>query len=152
MLVKIKDGVVETYPYSEKQFRVDNKNVSFPSKLSDELLAEYGVFRVGFSSTPEYDNSTHKLVETNDPVMINGKWVINKLAVPFTEEELDRIFQHKCKRAREKRDNLLLSCDWTQVSDAQVNQEAWAVYRQALRDVTLQEGFPENITWPTKPE
>lgn len=31
-------------------------------------------------------------------------------------------------------------------------QQAWADYRQALLDVPQQEGFPETITWPTKPE
>jgi hypothetical protein len=28
----------------------------------------------------------------------------------------------------------------------------WVAYRQALRDITLQEGFPENVVWPEKPE
>jgi hypothetical protein len=30
-------------------------------------------------------------------------------------------------------------------------QAAWATYRQALLDVPQQEGFPDNVTWPTKP-
>lgn len=37
------------------------------------------------------------------------------------------------------------------VADAPVDQAAWAVYRQALRDVPQQEGFPENIVWPESP-
>lgn len=53
---------------------------------------------------------------------------------------------------RKKRDKLLASSDWTQVSDVQVDQSAWAAYRQALRDIPQQEGFPENIVWPTKPQ
>ena len=53
---------------------------------------------------------------------------------------------------RFERDRLLVASDWTQVADAPVNQAAWAEYRQALRDIPEQEGFPENVVWPTKPE
>jgi hypothetical protein len=53
---------------------------------------------------------------------------------------------------RTQRDRLLAASDWTQVLDAPVDQAAWAAYRQALRDVPEQEGFPENVVWPTKPE
>jgi hypothetical protein len=53
---------------------------------------------------------------------------------------------------RSERDSLLTASDWTQVIDAPVNQAAWAAYRQALRDMPQQEGFPLNIDWPTQPE
>lgn len=53
--------------------------------------------------------------------------------------------------AREQRDLLLQQSDWTQVPDAPVNAASWATYRQALRDVPSQSGFPDSITWPTKP-
>ena len=52
---------------------------------------------------------------------------------------------------RTQRNQLLTASDWTQVPDAPVDQAAWAVYRQALRDITTQEGFPEAVTWPVKP-
>ena len=55
-------------------------------------------------------------------------------------------------QARTQRDVLLSQSDWTQVLDAPVDQSAWATYRQALRDVPNQAGFPENIVWPTRPE
>lgn len=54
--------------------------------------------------------------------------------------------------ARSKRNALLASSDWTQVADAPVDQAAWATYRQALRDVPEQEGFPASVVWPTPPE
>lgn len=55
------------------------------------------------------------------------------------------------EQVRAERDALLAACDWTQVADAPVDQAAWAVYRQALRDVTAQSGFPDAVVWPTKP-
>ncbi|MGA1801490.1 tail fiber assembly protein [Rhizobium sp. HT1-10] len=53
--------------------------------------------------------------------------------------------------ARAQRDILLRECDWTQLDDVAINKARWATYRQALRDVTAQTGFPAKIKWPTKP-
>ena len=57
----------------------------------------------------------------------------------------------KADKARAKRNTLLAASDWTQVIDAPVNQAAWATYRQALRDITSQAGFPTTIDWPVEP-
>jgi hypothetical protein len=54
--------------------------------------------------------------------------------------------------ARAQRNQLLTASDWTQVADAPVDKAAWATYRQALRDIPQQEGFPTTIVWPVKPE
>ena len=53
---------------------------------------------------------------------------------------------------RATRNQLLFSSDWTQVIDAPVDQAAWATYRQALRDISAQAGFPQTVVWPTQPE
>lgn len=55
------------------------------------------------------------------------------------------------KKIREERDVILSDCDWTQVADAPVDQAAWATYRQELRDIPTQVGFPNEITWPIEP-
>lgn len=55
---------------------------------------------------------------------------------------------------RAQRDLELTSCDWTQLPDTSLTveqKEAWAVYRQALRDITDQVGFPDNVNWPVAP-
>jgi hypothetical protein len=52
---------------------------------------------------------------------------------------------------RAERNHRLVSCDWTQLSDAPVDAEAWATYRKDLRDITGQEN-PFEIVWPSKPE
>lgn len=49
------------------------------------------------------------------------------------------------------RNKFLAACDWTQVADAPVDQAAWAIYRQALRDVPQQAGFPDDVSWPDPP-
>lgn len=55
-------------------------------------------------------------------------------------------------KVRSKRNSLLSSSDWTQLPDAPVDQAAWANYRQNLRNIPNQEGFPENVIWPIEPE
>lgn len=54
--------------------------------------------------------------------------------------------------AVEKRSRLLTATDWTQLPDVPLaTKEAWATYRQSLRDITAQPGYPFTITWPVKP-
>lgn len=51
-----------------------------------------------------------------------------------------------------KRQKLLLDSDYTQLPDVPLNdKEAWAIYRQQLRDITSQPNFPNDIIWPTPP-
>jgi hypothetical protein len=56
--------------------------------------------------------------------------------------------------ARAKRAALLTASDWTQIADNQLDNDtraAWVTYRQALRDITGQPGFPQTIDWPEPP-
>lgn len=52
-----------------------------------------------------------------------------------------------------QRSKLLQASDWTQLVDVPItNKTDWEVYRQALRDITDQSGYPNNITWPIPPQ
>ncbi len=66
----------------------------------------------------------------------------------------DKEYNDLAKEARDKRDKLLQETDWTQLLDNTLSNELqtqYREYRQALRDIPQQEGFPYNITWPEKP-
>ena len=77
-----------------------------------------------------------------------------------TEDELQQIQVDLSKRliwlsqdVRNFRNSKLAACDWTQCKDvSNVISQKWAVYRQNLRDVPQQSGFPENVIWPTEPQ
>lgn len=76
-------------------------------------------------------------------------------AVERTEDELeaDRL-PGITVQARAQRDKLLLDTDWTQTLDAPIDEDtkaAYRAYRQALRDIPQQEGFPHSIIWPELP-
>lgn len=81
----------------------------------------------------------------------NGELGVVKDYVQPTEAE---IIIKDSENARYKRDKLLSSSDWTQLKDVQLASdkvEQYAAYRQALRDVTSQTGFPNDILWPVEP-
>jgi len=63
----------------------------------------------------------------------------------------ERALEQEAEEVRTQRNALLKDSDWTQVSDAPVDQSAWADYRQALRDLPEQEGFPQEVVWPQIP-
>ena len=94
-------------------------------------------------------------VETAPPTITDSRlakwsgteWVVED--IPITEPDPEPVAPEVSVRA--KRDNLLSTSDWTQVDDSPVDKSAWPTYRQALRDVPAQSGFPNTITWPNKP-
>ena len=57
----------------------------------------------------------------------------------------------QAKSIRNQRTEKLKDSDWTQIADSTADKTAWATYRQALRDITAQSGFPWTITWPESP-
>ena len=82
--------------------------------------------------------------------------------VPFTPEEeaewdakeaqyIAGADDRAAAKVRTERDAKLAGTDWTQVADAPADKAAWATYRQSLRALPEQAGFPNTVTWPTEP-
>jgi len=91
---------------------------------------------------------------------VEGKWYTKYVLGPvFTgdtaaadeAEYKARKDAEQARSIRNSRTEMLKDCDWTQIADSTADKTAWATYRQALRDVPLQTGFPWEITWPTQP-
>jgi hypothetical protein len=146
MYVKIVNGQVAQYPYSVSALRRDNPYTSFPANMPDERLAEWGVFLVQPTATPEH--STQQKVVEGPPVLVDAVWQQTWVVQDYTPEETE----DRAAQVRSQRTNMLAECDWTQLPDAPVDQAAWAAYRQALRDVSKQPGFPWTVEWPAQPE
>ena len=79
--------------------------------------------------------------------------IVNGVEVTLTQQEIDEIQSEESGmveiKARIERDVLLSDSDVYALAD-RITEE-WRTYRQALRDIPNQSGFPDNITWPTKP-
>ena len=95
-----------------------------------------------------YDNPTTESEYSDNVEVLNGftkpSW--DALTVKWTEIEPIGL----AAEARDKRNSLLATTDWTTGPDVTMST-AMATYRQALRDVPAQSGFPSEITWPDKP-
>ena len=142
MYVKVLNGNPVSFPYELSQLKNDNSSTSFPVVIPASVLADYNVFEVALTARPDIDSRTHKV--TQEVAEVNGvwtqEWIIQRLP---TEQAINNVCADR---------NLQLSdSDWTQLPDSPVDRVAWAVYRQALRDVTTQLNFPWNIQWPESP-
>lgn len=147
--VKIENGTVAKYPVDQEYVRWNSGNVSFPAgNIPEHIMAEFNCHPVE-TATVSFDANTKRAVEI-DPVNIDGKWVQTWTIVDLTPEEIAQRNADQWAVIRDQRNTLLAACDWTQLSDAPVDDLAWAVYRQALRDITTQSD-PFNILWPAAP-
>lgn len=82
--------------------------------------------------------------------MVDGEKI--ELTEKETQEFLAKTYDSDldAQSMRRMRDRLIAETDWWVLPDRTVTEEQKA-YRQALRNITEQEGFPLNIEWPTKP-
>jgi hypothetical protein len=85
------------------------------------------------------------LVEASTDVAMGDIW--NGTVFVKKQRDVDETAEQAAS-IRSSRTEKLKECDWTQVADAPVDKAAWATYRQALRDVTQQAGFPWDVQWP----
>lgn len=142
MYIKIINTTTK-YPYNLSDLYKENPLTSFPKFLTKELLKTFEVYKVESSDPPEFDPKVQYLKE-NTPVLENGTYKRN-----WSIENLD--LETASNNVRSYRNRLLSDTDWTQTEDSPVNKELWKNYRQNLRDISSQSGFPYEVLWPTPP-
>jgi len=95
---------------------------------------------------------THYQVASAGPaVEENGQWYTSFVVTEMDADAKTATDAAQATSVRQQRDDKLSKCDWTQVADAPVDKAAWATYRQALRDLPKEAGFPWDMTWPSEP-
>ena len=149
-LIKLENGTPTGYPVDEQNFRQLFPNTSFPSILTESAVEPYGYGVFDWSNQP-VPNRYEKVVEVAPVKNEFGIWRQSFQLVPMTLDERSQADREQAAAMRRYRNALLSECDWTQLPDATVDKTAWQVYRTALRDISLQEGFPWELTWPTPP-
>jgi hypothetical protein len=147
----IENGAVAQYPYTTGDLKRANPQTSFPSQISDASLLEYGVHRVFFATQPEV--SATQVLEEGTPVFSteDQRWTQTFAVRDMTAEEVATRNDAQAASVRAERSTKLAASDWTQLADSTADKAAWATYRQALRDITAQAGFPWTIDWPAQP-
>lgn len=153
MYVLAQNNVVVVYPYSITQLKKDNPQTSFPSSITEQLLAFYNVFAVLPTQIPDYNPLTHNVQELN-PILQDGEWIQTWEVTAANEQEVNERLQSLSNAIRYDRDQKLAESDWIVARSYEQQTTvpvSWSTYRQALRDITTQSGFPINIVWPVKP-
>lgn len=95
------------------------------------------------------------LVDSTTVVLDTGEvHSVEDLGISTTiEEKQTELDAWEVRRERNtilaKSDSSVLPDKWSTMTQEQ--QTAWATYRQALRELPEQSGFPNNVTWPTQP-
>jgi len=151
--------------YSYKIVSVDEKTKSMTIRYTSE---KYGTVMIG--APLPYENETlESIIERYSPI---ASWLEKekKVIVPainttgIIEKNMEIIFSDdgnitftpipNIDELKIQRNELLRASDWTQLSDAALTLElklVWADYRQTLRDIPQQQGFPDDFYWPWKP-
>lgn len=144
------DGsTVVQFPYTLWDLRRDHPNTGFPDAVSDETLADYGMVPV-VPTEPTLVNYTANVTQ-GEPVLVGNVWQQTWLVSDASEAEIEQRVYDQWTALRAERNAKLAASDWTQVLDAPVDQDAWADYRQALRDLPDNTTDPFAPAWPVEP-
>lgn len=141
MYIKVTNGIGAIY--SLQKLREDNPDQVFPVNMSNESLAQWGVYPVSVPTPPVVDFMVEYL--SQGPFYeVNGNWTFDWVQNQVPDDVAKR-------NVRTHRNKLLSECDWTQLADSPVSKYEWAEYRQQLRDLPQQQGFPYSVVWPNEP-
>lgn len=140
------------YPLSLNDILKENPNLSLPNNITNIEGYAYVIK----TEPPSYDELRQKL-ELDAPVKKDDNWFTAFKIVDLDEETVNnnirKFTENEANKVLNQRKYLLIESDWTQMPDVNLpNKEQWAVYRQQLRDINKQEGFPLNIKWPDPPQ
>lgn len=124
-----------------------NKGSFSNYNLSEELMLADGYKPISVVEDPTAEKSEVRFRELDDS--IEQYYVSSE---DFIDTEVNK---DKELIIRSERNYRLLISDWTQLPDAKLSEEKkaeWVEYRQQLRDVPEQKGFPDDVIWPKEPE
>ncbi len=149
MQVRLRTTGAVMYEGELRSYLKANDGPSF-DQLTPEVMETIGADTV--FEGPQAQPTRYQVAFADGVVQIDGKWYTKYSVADLDGSGIAAKDAEQAKAVRSERNAKLAAYDWTQLADSTVNKTAWATYRQALRDVTGQQGFPWTITWPTQPE
>ena len=132
---------------SDSEFRLRHRHTSFPRIIDEPLQEEFGIDQI-FDGPQNQGPPPYSYTYRDGIEEIDGRWYTKYTIGERDREEIDN---QQAKSIRNQRNNLIKESDWRAVSDRELEPE-WKEYRQALRDISKQEGFPHDVKWPVDPD
>ena len=132
---------------SDSEFRLRHRHTSFPRIIDEPLQEEFGIDQI-FDGPQNQGPPPYSYTYRDGIEEIDGRWYTKYTIGERDREEIDN---QQAENIRNRRDNLIKESDWRAVSDRELEPE-WKEYRQALRDISKQEGFPHDVKWPVDPD
>lgn len=145
------DGTLDRYPYTLTELIRSNPATSWPDVPSAALVASFNVYPVKPSDQPPSD---HTVNLERTAIKEDDQWVEKWSVVPATPEQIAERTASQAEEIRQRRDEALKQSDWTQLADAALDTsqaQEWRDYRDDLRAVPQQTGFPWQVVWPIAP-
>ena len=165
MQVRIRTTGAVMYEAELRTWLHENDGPSYDT-LTPEVMEAIGVDPV-FEGPQASGGTVYQYSQRDGVEQISGNWYTKYILGPvFTDSTVDGVTTtaaeteaaykatkdaEQSTNVRRSRNDLLAKCDWTQLADSTADKPTWATYRQSLRDVTAQDGFPWNVTWPEAP-
>ena len=153
LLIKLVDGVPTGYPLQEDNVRLLLKTVSLPQVLTESVIEPYGYGLFQLALKPDLDKYK-KAVETTAVKNAKGVWVQTWAVEDMDDSEKAEADLEAAGDIRHIRNLALLQTDYKvlmALENGNTVPTELSTYRQELRDITSQAGFPYNVTWPTAP-
>jgi hypothetical protein len=138
---------------TDGEFRAAFPSTGFPIHITEQTYNEFGYDVV--LEGPQAQPTRYQVGFADGVQQIDGKWFTKYSVADMDDEAKAAKDEEQAKSVRTQRTEKLRDCDWTQLDDTPMSntqKAGWATYRQALRDVPNQAGFPFDIEWPTQPE
>lgn len=152
MFAKIENNACIAYNLTVDDIKSQN-NVSLPVTWFGGQIGDAEYIILKEIELPSYNTYTENIIEKS-PVKIDNVWTRQWEIVPALPEQITERRKNAIHLALGKREYELKNSDWTQLPDSPLTAERkfeYAVYRQALRDITAQPEYPINIEWPVLP-
>ena len=154
LLIEIKNGEPTTNKIEFIEFRKLHSNVSFTVPIDSSSLAyDFGFAEYKETTKPDDSTAEKYFKFTEVPVLkSDGSYEQSWQQIPMIDEEKAEADRTMIKEVSAKRNKLLIDSDWTQLADVTLsNREVWTAYRQYLRNIPAQPGYPWTVEWPVAP-
>ena len=149
MEIRIRSNGQVMYESELRSYLAANNGPSY-DQLTPEVMEAIGVDPV--LEGPQAQPTRYQFAYRNGVEQISGQWYTKYFVADMDDEAKAAKDAEQSKSVRDQRNTKLSESDWTQVADAPVDKAAWATYRQELRDISKQAGFPWDTVWPTIPQ